>query len=484
MSIKVKDTYVRNENGQLVKVPFVEGVSAYDSAVIGGYTGTETQFYQDLADATTKEYVDEEINEVKFRLDTIEDEIKKPTTKELLRPYFAVGTLLSTTGTMDNLDTRCTLTKMLKISNFSTLSFESDIKALYMIYDSKGIFIANSSSGWKTSEVIFSKESILARGIEGATYIRFAFCYTNNAKCNPETMWNKITIGDYNFDDENTVSTEYVGNKVVIKNKVAFSFVGNLCSGTQSMVIAKGRIFQLRADGSIRVCDGDNYALVSKGTLGSIETIVPHCNSTTFGHYYNSSDTFPLLYTNAYNNTGLPKGTCYVHRIQGNDIDGYTTTLLQTITIGFTSDSLWTDGAGDNRPYGNFAVDTDTNSLYVYTLLNTTRVTRIFKFALPDISNASVTLNTTDIIDHFDIPYLPIIQDNCFNNGHLIITNGPDNNDGNVARITFVNCATKTVDSTIDMADLGLNNEMEGIDVVNNKLLLVFQNGAAYQLDF
>ena len=60
----------RNKNGEIVDLPLIkgdDGQSAYESAVKGGYSGTEEEFYSDLAsveESTPEALSNTEIEEI------------------------------------------------------------------------------------------------------------------------------------------------------------------------------------------------------------------------------------------------------------------------------------------------------------------------------------------------------------------------------------------------------------------------------------
>lgn len=240
--------------------------------------------------------------------------------------------------------------------------------------------------------------------------------------------------------------------------------------GQQAGCIYGDFLFRFRKDNTFNV-----YRLSSQALIGNYDLdkeLAPHCNIACFGaEKYNKRDAFPLLYTNAYNNTDLPKGTCYVYRLQSNSALGFTTTLVQTITIGFTSDSLWTNGLEDIRPYGNFVVDTDRRCLYVYTLRDKDQTTRFFRFRLPQRKEGEIiTLTKEDILDCWDCPYFPFIQDNCYHKGKLYLCTG-FGTDKHPGFIRIVDVKKHKVIRTISLNDIQLTEEPEYIDFLGKNLI-------------
>lgn len=258
----------------------------------------------------------------------------------------------------------------------------------------------------------------------------------------------------------------------------SYSLLGTF-SGRQAGCSYQDYLFRFNTDNTFNV-----YHISSGEKIGKYQLdgdLLPHCNTACFGNEkYNAEDQFPLLYVNAYNTAGLPKGTCYVHRLGGNEAEGFSTTLVQTISIDFTEDTLWTNGSEDTRPYGNFAVDAENNLLYVYTLRDTEQTTRFFKFALPKLENGDrVTLTKADIIDHFDCDYFKHIQDNCCHNGMLYLCTGYGIEE-DLAYIRLVDPTAKAEVVTINLNDAGLVREPEYIDFHNDTLLYGMGRDSVY----
>lgn len=279
-----------------------------------------------------------------------------------------------------------------------------------------------------------------------------------------------------------TLSTgyNYMGAPIHLGNyfvRTAKNFSGN----GQDGAIYGDFMFFCNDSCSCKVVQISTQETIATFYLDQYETILPHCNTVVFGNKYDISDKFPLLYVNAYNNTNLPKGTVYVHRII-TDSNGLPTgtTLIQTITIGFTANSIWTDG-NDVRPYGNFFVDTDNGYLYAYTLKDSDNITRFFKFVLPDISTLTVTLQTTDIIEQFDAPYMEYIQGNTYHGGKAYILGGLGTA-SSTGYLYVINLQSAKIISKVDFANTTGNLEPEFISAYYDKLIM--GNSTAYEYTF
>lgn len=182
---------------------------------------------------------------------------------------------------------------------------------------------------------------------------------------------------------------EYSGERIVLDRytfdyKPLFSTVADGV-GMQDGCAYGDYYFQFTPNGRFGVYDLRDNSFVGVFALDQYETIVPHCNSASFSNvFYQPEDPFPLAYINAYNNTDLPHGTCYVHRIL-RDGNTFSTQLVQIIRIGFTDSDMWLSAENETRPYGNFVVDAENKHLYAYTTRDGDKTTRFFMLDLPNV---------------------------------------------------------------------------------------------------
>lgn len=262
----------------------------------------------------------------------------------------------------------------------------------------------------------------------------------------------------------------YSGEKIKLDNYFTYKSLDIACYG-QDGCISGDYFFSFNNQGSCKVYNIISKSNVVNFNLDQYSTIKPHCNAVVFGGTkFDNDDVFPLLYVNAYNAPNIAHGTLYVHRILTDENGVPTgTSLIQTITIGFTDQPIWDDG-NNLSPYGNFFVDTDNGFLYAYVPKTTQNVTRFFKFPLPDISIGSVTFEESDIIEYFDTDYILYPQGNCCNSGKAYILSGISVGTG---FLSVVNLESKRIVSRIDFyKSIGAEWEPEVIDVYKGKLLL------------
>lgn len=263
----------------------------------------------------------------------------------------------------------------------------------------------------------------------------------------------------------NNSNFKYIGEKIDLNN---YFYYENTTSfgGGQGGCHYGDYMFRFNTDNTFKVYKISTKELIGTFTLDG--NLSPHCNMACFGtEFYDSDDEFPLVYVNAYNNTSLPLGTLYAFRMVKTD-NTFTSTLIQTISIGFTNNSIWSNG--DYRPYGNFVIDTDKNYLYAYVPRDTINKTRFFKFELPILSDgSSITLNTDDILEQFDTEFVLIPQDNCYYNGKIYICSGLGTSEYK-GYIKVIDLIKKSQVSVVNLSDALLTFEPEAIDIFDKNL--------------
>lgn len=258
-------------------------------------------------------------------------------------------------------------------------------------------------------------------------------------------------------------------------------YLGNI-SGGQDGAIYENFLFRLDARGNCLVHDldsGDISVPIGAFSLDQRDWIIPHSNAVVFGtSRYAPEDPFPLLYTNVYNNHAKDpdprKGTCCVYRIQ-REQEGFAASLVQLIRIGFTEDpKLWhsSEARADVRPYGNFVIDRDLDTLWAFTMRDADATTRYFAFSLPEVGSGSpgergiptVVLNESDIRAQFDCPYHHFIQGACAHRGRIYSVEGFTGSEKNPPALRVISCLEEKQLQYIPFARFGLEEEPEFID--------------------
>ncbi len=234
--------------------------------------------------------------------------------------------------------------------------------------------------------------------------------------------------------------------------------------------------------------------------LDKNDILSPHSNAVVFGsEYYDEKDEFPLLYANVYNNYAKAEdkllGVCLVYRVQRTGRT-FETTLVQMIEIGFTEDKkLWkSEGEKeDDRPYGNFVVDTQNNRLYAFTMRDNTQTTRYFSFALPKVAQGEVcekygvkkvVLTKEDILEYFDCTYHQYIQGACCHNGKIYSLEGFTDHKQHPPAIRIIDTELKKEILFENFMDYGANIEPEMIDFDGDVCYYTNNHGDVYTLSF
>lgn len=256
-------------------------------------------------------------------------------------------------------------------------------------------------------------------------------------------------------------------------------------NGVQDGEAFGDRLFLFTADGLCNVYDANTAELVDSFLLGGMEYIIPHVNSASFSdRYYAPGDEYPLLYTSVYNNL-TPQNTqilgfCCVYRI--TETDGrFSSELVQLVWVSFVGDrELWMSPQSNERPFGNFVVDTDRDMLYAFVPRDDSQTTRFFGFALPDpdAGNDSSTygckllyLNPEDILRRFDVGYFSSPQGCTYGSGKIYSVEGFGSVNTVPPFLRVVDVQTGTLELSVNLGQLGLAREPETVTFRDGELL-------------
>lgn len=283
-----------------------------------------------------------------------------------------------------------------------------------------------------------------------------------------------------------------------MNNEITFEHIWDMEPG-QDGAIYGDFLLRFGRDGICNVYsmpEGNKY---SKFTLDKADVLMPHSNSVCFGtEFYDTSDEFPLLYSNVYNNysksADRQEGTCCVYRIVRNE-NVFTSKLVQVIKIGFIKNSdYWISGGEieDIRPYGNFVVDIDNGKLWVFTMRDGNYTTRYFSFDLPKATYGTynekyganvVILDIEDIKSHFDCEYSRYIQGACYYGNKIFSLEG-FSSEKNPPKLQIIDLSKKEQICTVDLWGMGLVIEPEFIDFYEGTCYYSDAKGAVYKFDF
>lgn len=247
------------------------------------------------------------------------------------------------------------------------------------------------------------------------------------------------------------------------------------------------RLFLFNDEGLCNVYDANTGAFLDDFLLGGREYITPHVNSASFSdQYYEEGDRYPLLYASVYNNL-TPQNTqilgfCCVYRITESD-GQFSSELVQLLWVSFVGDrELWMSPVSNERPFGNFVVDTDRDMLYAFVPRDDSRTTRFFGFALPDpeAGNYSNTygcpllyLNAEDIRQQFDVEYFSSPQGCTYGDGKIYSVEGFGSTNTVPPFLRVVDVESETLELSFNLGQLGLGHEPETITFRNGELLYV-----------
>lgn len=239
-------------------------------------------------------------------------------------------------------------------------------------------------------------------------------------------------------------------------------------------------------------------APIASFKLDRADEIAPHSNAVCFGcEFYEVGDTYPLLYSNIYNNYAKAEdslmGVCCVYRIRRTE-SGFTSSLVQLIEIGFCENEMLWKAFSDRhgkRPYGNFVVDRKTNSYYAFVMRNEELGTRYFRFDLPSVHEGmpdarfgvkKVVLGAEKIREQFDGDYCRYIQGAILHAGKIYSTEGFHRDEINRPAIRVIDLSRKS-ETLVDIMNMGFENEPEFIDFYGDVCLYSDAYGNLYVVE-
>lgn len=240
----------------------------------------------------------------------------------------------------------------------------------------------------------------------------------------------------------------------------------------------------------------DNGNSFASGALGSAG-VDNHCNNLTFGKMYDAGDPFPLLYVTGWIDdieTGGTGSCCYVERLQSDGSDGYTSTLLQTITIDYTD--FASSGYEVPYPYLNFMCDIDNGYLYTFSAKYRTNGSQsqydnvnryyITRFKIPDLANATVTLTADDVLQQFILPYdVDFTQGGTIYNNQMFCMFGDGNNTTHQNALRVYDLLEGCEVSKVDLSQtIWKAREPEDVHIYQGYLYTLTQNGYVRKLTF
>jgi len=289
--------------------------------------------------------------------------------------------------------------------------------------------------------------------------------------------------------------------------KFEYKKLGTICHGQDGCVF-QDTIFRFGGDGICRVYDLNDLSPTEDGMakmlttfkLDKADELCPHSNAVCFGREkFAEDDEFPLLYTNLYNSYDGKEdemwGVCCVYRLQ-RDGDGFKTTLVQIIEIGFAHNAdLWcsrrAEEGRDMRPFGNFIVDAENGLYHGFVMRDKPQKTRYFTFKLPKITDGQldtrfgvnrVTLTEYDILSKFDCDYSSYLQGACVHNGLIYSIEGGTKSYTSPATLTVVDPKALRQILRLSLIYFGLEMEPEFIYFTANRCIYIDNIGNVFEL--
>ncbi len=186
-----------------------------------------------------------------------------------------------------------------------------------------------------------------------------------------------------------------------------------------------------------------------------------HCNNVSFSNiFYEKGDEFPLLYV-----SGSGSGTynqVQVYRIFHNN-NIFSFVKVQNITFPKGNDT-------NHMFWAQVMLDNEEGYMYVLSKKKSEGGTFISKFDVPSIDNPNVNLIDDDIIEQFEVTNSKHKQGAVIHKGFLYILYGvPAWGDTNYFRV--IDLVNKDDYMTINISEMGFNQEFEGLTVYNDMLI-------------
>lgn len=209
-------------------------------------------------------------------------------------------------------------------------------------------------------------------------------------------------------------------------------------------------------------------------TLGMEPVQFNHCNNVSFSNiFFDERDEFPLLYVSGSGNGNYNQ--VQVYRIFHYE-RGFRLEKVQNIKL--------PKGNEDNHMYWTqVIIDNDNNFMYVLSKTMNSGGTFISQLAVPSLDSADIQLIDSDILDQYEVSDSAHKQGAVIDKGFLYIMYGvPAWGDTNYLRV--IDLANRKDYLTINVSDLGFNQEFEGLTVYNNMFIAPTNNAGIFKMRF
>lgn len=322
---------------------------------------------------------------------------------------------------------------------------------------------------------------------EGAVYLRVSVSLATAAAYAYGIELYAISPKEIAGLQENVRPYSYAGEKIDLsQNAYNWHEVFLVAGGSQSAAIyGKYALFINTNFAKLVMVDMETANTLATCNTGQETESIFHCNQSQFGlAKYDDADLFPLLYTCTQNNEA---GRCEwrVYRINPTLTDGevsaFTVSLVQTIYLPVLND---TNCLGNANP----AIDFENSCIWAYSRNNNTEAdnylkARFTKFSIPAITNPSVVLSDSDILDAFSCDWtMQYAQGGFIHRGKLYFAQGGPSYPNTVLRVVDLYAQRKQV-SLVDLAAAGFAQEPEGVFMYDGKIYIHTNSGRLCRLD-
>lgn len=242
----------------------------------------------------------------------------------------------------------------------------------------------------------------------------------------------------------------------------AFKLEKSKGSSIQGLAVFNDYLFQTHNNSSYT----DVYNLTDYSFAFSIikpQESEVHCNNADFGpYYYAPDDPFPLLYLEHKSS----KHKTSVYRIIKQD-STYTMEKVQLLNF---------------SPCTNAITNNDNRNGFMYVSYTHDAIRTIGRINIPDISirNHTVTLDSENLLDRFDIAVDKVVQDATVYNNKLFQLKGYSNE----GEICIYDLIGHRIIFIIDWKTVGMSGEPEGIAWYKDHLVITNTSGQVYNLYF
>lgn len=281
-------------------------------------------------------------------------------------------------------------------------------------------------------------------------------------------------------------STQYFGEPVVPcrKNSHVYAYqMLNGLNGTQGLAIYGNYAFRVSTGNNTGTVKG-SLTIYDISDLSNIHKVISltlpsgsyanHCNSCQFAPNREKGYDFPLLYV-----SGNYESTCFVYKVTLTSVR-----LVQTIYWDTESEMPELNGMHPNIQIGDDGFLWAVSDNYSSSVSGSGTLDYIYKFNLPSISTASVTLSKSQIVESFNVQRHSSLnktwQGLKIYDGKIYFLRGA--NSADTSGIEIIDTTSKKL---VSMIPLKMSDaEPEDLEIYNNRLFVAYNGNTFALLDF